>query len=163
MNKSLKSLYDDKRWDDFICLASSELENVVDSNDRTEIEFYIAASCMRLGEIDKALVLFRKVLENDKIDKKFLLNSCFNMGIIAHVKGDFEFSFDWAPRRTGIPPDAELVARTRAYLRENEVRHFQLTGERLTFDRAASMVVREVAQSEPALLRSYIDQPGVID
>ena len=96
MNKSLKSLYDDKRWDDFICLASSELENVVDSNDRTEIEFYIAASCMRLGEIDKALVLFRKVLENDKIDKKFLLNSCFNMGIIAHVKGDFEFSFDCA-------------------------------------------------------------------
>ena len=68
-----------------------------------------------------------------------------------------------APRRTGVPPDAELVARTRAYLRENEVRHFQLTGERLTFDRAATMVVREIAQSEPALLRSYIDQPGVID
>ena len=68
-----------------------------------------------------------------------------------------------APRRAGVAPDVELVARTRAYLRENELRHFQLTGERLTFERAASMVVREVAQSEPTLLRGYIDQPGVID
>lgn len=68
-----------------------------------------------------------------------------------------------AARQSGLPPDTAMVERVRAYLRENEVRHFQLTGERLTFDRAAAAVVREVARTEPALLRSYIEQPGVTD
>lgn len=68
-----------------------------------------------------------------------------------------------APQSRAVAPDAELSARARAYLRENELRHFQLTGERLTFERAAALVVREIAQTEPALLRAYIDQPGVVD
>jgi hypothetical protein len=64
---------------------------------------------------------------------------------------------------SAIAPDAALVAKVRAYVRDNELRHLQLTGERLTFDRAAPLVVREVARSSPGLLRGWLDQPGTID
>ena len=64
---------------------------------------------------------------------------------------------------SAIAPDAALVAKVRAYIRDNELRHLQLTGERLTFDRAAPLVVREVARSSPGLLRGWLDQPGTID
>jgi hypothetical protein len=60
-------------------------------------------------------------------------------------------------------PDAVLVERTRQYLRDNELRHLQLTGERLTFERAAHIVTHEVARTEPALLRRYIELPGEAD
>jgi len=59
-------------------------------------------------------------------------------------------------------PDTRLVARTHAYIREHEVRFMQLTGRRLTFVEAAPMVVREVAVSDPALVRSYLHQPGEV-
>lgn len=68
-----------------------------------------------------------------------------------------------AAQQRGVLPDTAMVERVRAYLRENELRHFTLTGQRLTFDRAAAMVVREVARTEPELLRSYVEQPGVSD
>jgi len=59
-------------------------------------------------------------------------------------------------------PDAQLVARTRRYLADNELRHLQLTGERLTFSKAAEIVAREVARTSPELLRAYLDQPGEV-
>ncbi len=64
---------------------------------------------------------------------------------------------------TTLAPDSALVARTRDYLRDHEVRHFTLTGERLTFDRAAEIVARDVARSDPGLLRGWLDQPGTTD
>lgn len=64
---------------------------------------------------------------------------------------------------SGAAPDATLVARTRQYMADNALRHLQLTGERLTFDRAAAVVVQELARTEPALLRAYADMPGVED
>jgi hypothetical protein len=64
---------------------------------------------------------------------------------------------------TALLPDGALVERTRQYIRDNDVRHFTLTGERLTFDRAAALVVRDMAARDPALLRSYIDQPGEVN
>jgi hypothetical protein len=63
----------------------------------------------------------------------------------------------------GESPDSTLVAMTRQYLRDNEVRHFQLTGERLTFDRAAQEVAREVARTNPGLLRSFVTMMGEAD
>ncbi len=48
-------------------------------------------------------------------------------------------------------PDASLVQKVREYLRDNELRHLQLTGERLTFERAATIVTR----ANPALLAAW--------
>lgn len=66
---------------------------------------------------------------------------------------------DW----TSAEPDTVLVESTRAYLAANAVQHMQLTGERLTFDRAAAIVARDVARTNPALLRAYLDLPGEVD
>ena len=59
-------------------------------------------------------------------------------------------------------PDAALVGRVKAYLREHEVRHLQLTGERLTFERAAALVIGETARRSPELMRAYLTQPGEV-
>lgn len=69
------------------------------------------------------------------------------------------FATEWS----GAKPDTVLVERTRAYMAENALQHFQLTGERLTFDRAAALVAQEVARTNPELLRAYVDQPGEAD
>jgi len=74
-------------------------------------------------------------------------------------RGAATHAADWG----GAAPDATLVAMTRQYLADNALRHLQLTGERLTFDRAAVLVAREVARSNPSLLRAYADQPGEAD
>jgi hypothetical protein len=58
-----------------------------------------------------------------------------------------------------LSPDVSLVEKTRAYLRENELRHLQLTGERLTFGRAAEIVVR----ANPQLLAAWRVQNGEAD
>jgi len=56
-------------------------------------------------------------------------------------------------------PDAALVAKVHEYLRENELRHLQLTGERLSFGRAAQIVAR----ANPALLEQWRLQNGETD
>lgn len=56
-------------------------------------------------------------------------------------------------------PDAALVAKAREFLRDNELRHLQLTGERLTFGRAAQLVAR----ANPALLAAWRTQNGETD
>jgi hypothetical protein len=44
---------------------------------------------------------------------------------------------------SGERADHALVTLTRRYLRENELRHLQVHGERLTFGAAAAIVARE--------------------
>ena len=56
-------------------------------------------------------------------------------------------------------PDAALVAKVHEYLRENELRHLQLTGERLSFGRAAQIVAR----ANPALLEQWRLMNGETD
>jgi hypothetical protein len=63
-------------------------------------------------------------------------------------------------RIVGAAPDAALVEATKKYVAENEVRHFQLTGERLTFDRAAAIVAKRVAADQPELFRAYVEMMG---
>lgn len=58
-----------------------------------------------------------------------------------------------------LPADASLVEKTRAYLHDNALRHLQLTGERLTFGRAAEIVVR----ANPQLLAAWRVQNGESD
>jgi hypothetical protein len=62
----------------------------------------------------------------------------------------------------GLLPDEVLLARTKQFIRENEVRHFQLTGQRLDFGAAALIVAHDMARTDPTLLRAYLDQPGEV-
>lgn len=47
---------------------------------------------MKMGDINEALVIFRTIIDKENVNNKISCYSCQNMGIIAHIKGDYDFS-----------------------------------------------------------------------
>jgi len=64
---------------------------------------------------------------------------------------------------TSARPDAVMLTRLRQYMADNEVRHFQLTGERLDHTRPRELLGKEIERTDPELLVAYIHQPGTTD
>lgn len=91
MNNTIMKLYNERNWQEFISLSGQFLKSL-NVDEANGLNFYIASAKMRLGQIDEALCLFRGILENVASTRDHQANSCVNMGVISHIKGDFEFS-----------------------------------------------------------------------